>query len=193
MAVEKLGVSTIVVCGHSGCSAMQALLGNPSSTHQRTPADEHLASWLAHAETSRAAFRGGRHPLAQSAAEKGFSRADQLAIVNVAVQTEIVAQHPLVRERHRRGDRPAALLGHLDGGRGDVHRGLGHGVDPRHDRDEQGHERAEHEQRTDHVGDRPCGVRTRRSCAAHRSMVPDTGHRTPTAPPPIESAGPARR
>ena len=104
MAVEKLRVSTIVVCGHSGCSAMQALLGNPSSTHQRTPADEHLASWLAHAETSRAAFRGGRHPLAQSAAEKGFSRADQLAIVNVAVQTEIVAQHPLVRERHRRGD-----------------------------------------------------------------------------------------
>ena len=104
MAVEKLRVSTIVVCGHSGCSAMQALLGNPSSTHQRSPADEHLASWLAHAETSRAAFRGGRHPLAQSAAEKGFRRADQLAIVNVAVQTEIVAQHPLVRERHRRGD-----------------------------------------------------------------------------------------
>lgn len=104
MAVEKLRVSTIVVCGHSGCSAMQALLGNPSSTHQRTPADENLATWLAHAETSRAAFRGGRHQLAQSAAEKGFSRADQLAIVNVAVQTEIVARHPLVRERHRRGD-----------------------------------------------------------------------------------------
>ena len=104
MAVENLRVSTIVVCGHSGCSAMQALLGNPSSTHQRTPADEHLASWLAHAETSRAAFRGGRHPLAQSAAERGFSRTDQLAIVNVAVQTEIVAQHPLVRERHQRGD-----------------------------------------------------------------------------------------
>ena len=104
MAVDKLGVSTIVVCGHSGCTAMQALLGDPSSTRRRTAADEQLTSWLIHGETARAAFRGGRHPLAQSAAESGYDTVDQLAIVNVAVQTEILAQHPLIRERHQRGD-----------------------------------------------------------------------------------------
>lgn len=104
MAVDKLGVSTILVCGHSGCTAMQALLGDPSSTRRRTAADERLTSWLVHGETARAAFRGGRHPLAQSAAERGYDPVDQLAIVNVAVQTEILAQHPLIRDRHQRGD-----------------------------------------------------------------------------------------
>ena len=104
MAVDKSQVSSIVICGHSGCTAMQALLGDPASTRSRTPADEHLTSWLVHAETVRAAFRGGRHPLAQAAAEKGFDIADQLGIVNVAVQTEIVAQHPMVRDLHLRGD-----------------------------------------------------------------------------------------
>ena len=104
MAVDKLGVGTIVVCGHSGCTAMQALLGNPSSTRRRTAADERLTSWLVHGETARAAFRGGRHPLAQSAAEQGYDPADQLGIVNVAVQTEILAQHPLIRVHHQRGD-----------------------------------------------------------------------------------------
>lgn len=104
MAVDKLRVATIVVCGHSGCTAMQALLGDPSSTRRRTAADERLTSWLVHGETARAAFRGGRHPLARSAAEKGYDPADQLAIVNVAVQTEILAQHPLIRDRHQRGD-----------------------------------------------------------------------------------------
>ena len=104
MAVDKLGVGTIVVCGHSGCTAMQALLGDPSSTRRRSAADERLTSWLVNGETARAAFRGGRHPLARSAAEKGYNPADQLGIVNVAVQTEILAQHPLIRVRHQRGD-----------------------------------------------------------------------------------------
>ena len=104
VAVDTAGVSSIVVCGHSGCAAMRTLLNNPMSARGSTPADDRLKSWMVHAENSRAAFRGGRHPLAKSAAEQGFDPADQLGIVNVAVQTQVVAAHPLVRELHRRGD-----------------------------------------------------------------------------------------
>ena len=98
-AVKELGVSSIVVCGHSGCSAMRTLL---DARDGRSP-DPRVKSWLVHAETTRAAYRSGGHPLARRAAQRGLDDADQLAVVNVAVQTEIVAQHPLVRELREQG------------------------------------------------------------------------------------------
>lgn len=98
-AVRKLGVTSVVVCGHSGCDAMTELLDGRADD-----ADGQLRSWLAHAETARAAFRNGSHPLARTAAAEGFDTADQLGIVNVAVQADIVAQHPLIRDPHDQGD-----------------------------------------------------------------------------------------
>ncbi|MGW4632874.1 SulP family inorganic anion transporter [Nocardia sp. NPDC004415] len=86
-AVAELGVSSIVVCGHSGCGAMGALLGKPT---KNSPA---LRDWLAHAEPSLRAYRDN-HPVAAAAAAAGFSASDQLAMVNVAVQIAAVAQHP---------------------------------------------------------------------------------------------------
>ena len=99
-AVGRLEVSSIVVCGHSGCSAMQALLGE---CDHHVPGDEYVKSWLGHAEPALAAHRDGDHPLARAAAAEGFGHVDQLSLVNVAVQVETLARHPLVRGLHERG------------------------------------------------------------------------------------------
>jgi carbonic anhydrase len=98
-AVTELKVSAIVVCGHSECSAMRTVL----NADQRPLPDRTLKSWLAHTETTRATYRHGDHPLARCAARHGFDAADQLSVVNVAVQTGIIARHPLVRDLHEQG------------------------------------------------------------------------------------------
>jgi carbonic anhydrase len=88
-AVDKLGVSSIVVCGHSSCGAMTALLGKTD------PGDDHLKSWLAHGNPSVEAFDDGRHPVARSAADAGFGTVDQLSMVNIAMQVQTLQSHPL--------------------------------------------------------------------------------------------------
>ena len=95
-AVDKLAVSSIVVCGHSSCGAMHAILHGDAPL---TEADEQLSKWLTHGITSVAAFDGGNHPVARSAAQQDFGRVDQLSMVNVAVQVEELRSHPLVAER----------------------------------------------------------------------------------------------
>lgn len=90
-AVDKLEVSSIVVCGHSSCGAMTAMLGKTDA------GDKHLESWLAHGNPSIEAFDEGRHPVAQSAAEAGFGMVDQLSMVNIAVQVQTLQAHPLAR------------------------------------------------------------------------------------------------
>ncbi|MFC7616822.1 carbonic anhydrase [Actinokineospora soli] len=86
-AVEHLAVPAVMVCGHSGCGAMTALLGGP--------ADDPIGQWLRWGEPSLAALRAG-HPLAAHAAADGRSEVDQLAMVNVAVQLEALRRLPVV-------------------------------------------------------------------------------------------------
>ena len=100
-AVEKLGVSSIVVCGHSSCGAMNALLADKTP---ETPGDENLRTWLAQGVPSLHAFDDGRHPIAEEAARLGFSPVDQLGMVNVSTQVDVLTQHPLVADAHQRGD-----------------------------------------------------------------------------------------
>lgn len=88
-AVDQLNVSSIVVCGHSSCGAMTAMLGKTD------PGDKHLESWLAHGDPSVEAFDEGRHPVARSAAAAGFGPVDQLSMVNIAVQVQTLQAHPL--------------------------------------------------------------------------------------------------
>ncbi|WP_063050113.1 SulP family inorganic anion transporter [Nocardia arthritidis] len=88
-ALERLDVRAVVVCGHSGCGAMEAL-------HREVRAGAGLGDWLAHARPSLERYRLG-HPVAAAAAVAGFGEVDQLGMVNVAVQLETLHAHPVVR------------------------------------------------------------------------------------------------
>lgn len=105
-AVEKLDVSSIVVCGHSSCGAMHAMLADkaPSSA-----GEHHLATWLARGNPAVEAFDNGSHPVARAAADAGFGPVDQLSMVNVAVQVETLTRHPLVQDAQRQG--PLEVIG----------------------------------------------------------------------------------
>lgn len=108
-AVEKLDISSIVVCGHSSCTAMNALL--PQGHRVDEAGDDSLQAWLTHADPTLHAFDGGKHPVARSAAAAGFGTVDQLGMVNVAVQIETLTAHPLVAEaREQRGLRVIGLF-----------------------------------------------------------------------------------
>ncbi|MGU3500378.1 SulP family inorganic anion transporter [Mycobacterium sp. C31M] len=89
-AVQRLSVRTIAVCGHSGCDAMHDLMHDSG--------DGPVGRWLDNGARSLAAFRD-YHPVAAAAAEAGFSGADQLSVVNVAIQVQAARQHPQVAER----------------------------------------------------------------------------------------------
>lgn len=99
-AVEHLGVSSIVVCGHSSCGAMTALLSAPTDGSAHPDDDDPVRSWLRHGRHTVAAFERN-HPVAGSAAAAGFSEVDQLSMVNVAVQIETLQQHPVVEKASR--------------------------------------------------------------------------------------------
>ncbi|MQY28943.1 SulP family inorganic anion transporter [Nocardia aurantia] len=88
-ALEKLAVRSVVVCGHSKCGAMDALY------HERVTGPG-LDDWLAHGRPTLQRYRHG-HPVAAAAATAGFGPVDQLGMVNVAVQLETLAAHPVVR------------------------------------------------------------------------------------------------
>jgi len=85
-AVAVLKVGNIVVCGHSQCGAMKAVLA-------RSAIDDapNLGKWLHHADT--AAFRlDNEGPL-----DGTKSPPDQLSQLNVLVQLEHLMTYPLVR------------------------------------------------------------------------------------------------
>ncbi len=91
-AVSVLKVRTIVVCGHSGCGAMKAVL-DPDMT----AGAHNLARWLYHADA--AAFR-----LAQDGPlDAARPPHDQLSQLNVLSQIDHLASYPIVRERVAKG------------------------------------------------------------------------------------------
>ncbi|WFB08231.1 transporter [Streptomyces sp. LX-29] len=94
-AVEVLKVSSITVCGHSGCGAMQALLGSSQEPGAQTP----LARWLRHGRPSLARMgrigRLGRGEVAL-ADRPVADDVERLALVNVVQQLEHLMAHPCV-------------------------------------------------------------------------------------------------
>lgn len=88
-ALDELEVDHIVVCGHSSCGAMQALVSG-------APVGPGLGDWLGNARTSVERWRQ-RHPVGVAAADAGFGATDQLGMVNVAMQLETLRAHPVVR------------------------------------------------------------------------------------------------
>lgn len=89
-AINQLNVSSVVVCGHSSCGAMKALL-TESTDAPTTP----VGRWLDYARDSLIAFQE-HHPARASAEAHGFNEVDQLGVVNVAIQVERLVHHPIL-------------------------------------------------------------------------------------------------
>ncbi|MBN9734579.1 carbonic anhydrase [Pseudonocardia sp. P1] len=82
-ATSALNVPLVAVCGHSGCGAMKGLRSGAAGTEGA------LGTWLLEARPVLRAFETG-HPVAEAAAQDGFEETDQLAMVNVALQMEML-------------------------------------------------------------------------------------------------------
>lgn len=91
-AVKGLSVDSIVVCGHSNCGAMKAVIADAEGA---APAmGKGFDTWLEHARPSYSALMTS-HPVAIAAAAEGYSRLDQLSMVNVALQLRKLEEHPV--------------------------------------------------------------------------------------------------
>lgn len=91
-AVLQLDVSDIVVCGHSECGAIQAILHG-----RQKVAGEHLQSWLeygdkASAMISKIEFSGG-----------SLAEHNKISQANVLLQLEHLKTYPLILERIKTG------------------------------------------------------------------------------------------
>jgi carbonic anhydrase len=92
-AVAVLGVTDVVVCGHSGCGAMAGLM-NPESL-ETLP---NVASWLKHSQAARSVIEQSYPDLDGQAAVRAAS------LENVVVQIAHLRTHPAVAARIAKGD-----------------------------------------------------------------------------------------
>ena len=92
-AVEILGVNDIIVCGHSDCGAIEALM-KPLDTYREMPA---IHAWLDMAETTRRLMKTCYPNL------EGEEAQDVAVKENVLVQIANLQTHPCVRAHMRQG------------------------------------------------------------------------------------------
>jgi carbonic anhydrase len=92
-AVDVLKVRSITVCGHSGCGAMQALLGSVSEGGQ-TP----LGRWLRHGQPSLKRMADDGRPYARLAGRPAADAVEQLCLTNVVQQLEHLQAHDSVAQ-----------------------------------------------------------------------------------------------
>ncbi len=85
-ALRRLEVADIIVCGHSSCGAMQALLASASDLPR-------VSAWLRPAAPVLARFRAGARLPGE------WSDADQLSQLNVLAQLEQIRAYPEASER----------------------------------------------------------------------------------------------
>lgn len=96
-AVESLGVTDIVLCGHTQCGAMAALVsGIPHAEHQ-----PHLAEWLEQAEAVREAVSGNYGHLEDSAALETLMAEENVLFGLENLKTYSVVERALAEERVR--------------------------------------------------------------------------------------------
>ncbi|MCP2166366.1 SulP family inorganic anion transporter [Goodfellowiella coeruleoviolacea] len=93
-AVDVLEVPTIVVCGHSDCGAMKAVLAGSSEPESR------LGSWLRHAAPSLDRFRGRT----DAHDHTDLPDVERLSVANVLQQLENLHSYPSVRRAVERGE-----------------------------------------------------------------------------------------
>ncbi|GAA3065977.1 SulP family inorganic anion transporter [Streptomyces roseofulvus] len=134
-AVDVLRVQSITVCGHSGCGAMQALLG-AGPDEPATP----LRRWLRHGRPSLERMASRRHAWARIAGRLPADAVEQLCLTNVVQQLEHLRAYESVARRladgsltlhgmyFHVGEAQAYLLSDADEGRG--YDDVFHGVPP---------------------------------------------------------------
>jgi len=91
-ATSALRVSDIIVCGHSECGAMRALLEKT-----RNPETPHLYSWLGHAEPALRAVQSGARMPAELPLHNHLSQ------FNVLRQLDHLRTYPRIEERLQAG------------------------------------------------------------------------------------------
>ena len=91
-SLHVLNVKRVVVCGHSGCGAMNALVEDKIAG-----TDTPLGKWLAHGQKSMERFRLGE------TMDGARTEADRLSQINVVQQLETLRTFPTVREREQTG------------------------------------------------------------------------------------------
>lgn len=87
-SVFTLNISDIIVCGHSECGAMQALMSGIDSS-----CCPHLGEWLKHGERSLERVNAG------DVIDPTLSKHNQISQINVLQQMEHISAYPFVRER----------------------------------------------------------------------------------------------
>ncbi|POX55743.1 transporter [Streptomyces sp. Ru71] len=97
-AVDVLKVRSVTVCGHSGCGAMQALLGSEPG-RARTP----LRRWLRHGLPSLERMADAERPQPRLAGRSPADAVEQLCLTNVVQQLEHLRAHESVARALREG------------------------------------------------------------------------------------------
>jgi len=91
-SVLNLNVSHIVVCGHSECGAMQALINNRKKINA-----PNLQSWLRHGDAAVDRLKSG------ISLDPSLTQHNQLSQLNVLLQIENVKSYPAVLKRIEEG------------------------------------------------------------------------------------------
>ncbi len=91
-SIFSLNISDIIVCGHSECGAIHALVQGTETL--RCP---HLASWLKYGEESLKKVKKG------FVLDPKLSLENQISQVNVLQQMKHIASYPFVQERLEKG------------------------------------------------------------------------------------------
>jgi carbonic anhydrase len=87
-ALQNLSVKNIIVCGHSECGAMRALIQG-----RRKVAAPNLRSWLRHGDLALDLLKTGKAP------DSALSEANQLSQLNTLLQIENIKSYPIVQKR----------------------------------------------------------------------------------------------
>lgn len=87
-ALEHLPVTDVIVCGHSECGAMQALINGREKARPF-----HLRYWLRHGDDALARFERGE------SLDPTLAPHNQLSQLNVLTQLRHLCTYPVVRER----------------------------------------------------------------------------------------------
>jgi carbonic anhydrase len=90
-SVLSLKVTDLIVCGHSECAAMRALVDGREKLDL-----PHMRSWLRHAEPALERHRKAR-------ASNGLAPHNQVGQLNVLLQLEHLRSYPFIREAEAAG------------------------------------------------------------------------------------------